>query len=222
MRLINEITVHCSATRADWMQGKPTSEKVAELKRWHLQRGFADVGYHYIIDRDGTVQKGRPVVTVGAHEPKVNATSIGICLLGGFGSNANDAFDQNYTIEQDAALRDLIDNLKQEYPKIKKVTGHNDYANKACPGFRVSRWLDGKPAQRSLGESKTMTGAALAGTGTTGVVVVQEIANAVQTAQYTIEPIAEAIPWLRYISIALTMIGLGLVVYAKLKDWKGG
>jgi hypothetical protein len=68
------------------MAGKPTSEKVAEVRRWHVQdRGWKDIGYHFLIDRDGTVAKGRPVEQVGAHTMDHNVGSIGISLFGGHG-----------------------------------------------------------------------------------------------------------------------------------------
>lgn len=81
MRDINEIIVHCTATRPDWWQGKSTSEKVDEIRRWHVEdRGWRDIGYHYLIDRDGTVAKGRPVEQVGAHCKGHNTGTIGISL----------------------------------------------------------------------------------------------------------------------------------------------
>lgn len=159
MRKINEIVVHCTATRADWWAGRKTSQKVAEIRRWHVEdRGWADIGYHFLIDRDGTVAKGRPVEKAGAHVEGHNATTIGVSLFGGHGANPTDSFDQHFTKEQDKALRELIADLEEKYP-ITKVSGHNEYAAKACPGFQVMEWLSGK--HRSVASSTTMQASAV-------------------------------------------------------------
>lgn len=64
---VREIIVHCAATRPNWMAGRPIAEKVAEIRRWHLANGWKDIGYHWIIDRPGTVLAGRPETVIGAH-----------------------------------------------------------------------------------------------------------------------------------------------------------
>ncbi|EPX78509.1 hypothetical protein Salmuc_03620 [Salipiger mucosus DSM 16094] len=70
MRDISKIIVHASATQADWMDGYPTGTKMAEIRRWHVEdRGWSDIGYHFLIDRDGTVARGRPLERIGAHFP---------------------------------------------------------------------------------------------------------------------------------------------------------
>ena len=141
MRPINEIIVHCTATRANWWAKSATKDKVEEVRRWHMQdRGWKDIGYHFLIDRDGTVAEGRPLDQVGAHTQDHNTGTIGISLFGGFGSAATDNFFYNFTPEQDKALRALIKDLSAMY-KITKVSGHNEYAAKACPGFAVTKWF---------------------------------------------------------------------------------
>jgi N-acetyl-anhydromuramyl-L-alanine amidase AmpD len=143
VRPLNEIIVHCTATRPDWWETRTTAQKVAEVRRWHIQdRGWSDIGYHFLIDRDGKVVAGRPLQTVGAHTQGHNTGTIGISLFGGHGSSATDAFAENYTPQQDKALRDLIAHLRVNYPSITKVSGHNEYAQKACPGFSVPTWYD--------------------------------------------------------------------------------
>lgn len=148
MRKIDHIVIHCTATRADWRAGSRTSAKVSDVRRWHKDRGWRDIGYHYLIDRDGTVATGRPVEQVGAHAIGHNTGSIGISLFGGHGSSENDAFEDNFTLAQDRALRGLLDKLQSQHPAIGRITGHNEHAAKACPGFKVSRWLKGKPPAR--------------------------------------------------------------------------
>lgn len=141
MRSLNKIIVHCTATRPNWWAGKSSQEKVNEIRRWHVEdRGWSDIGYHYLIDRDGTVVKGRPLSKVGAHAKGHNTGSVGISLFGGHGGNATDAFADNFTEDQDAALRTLIAELRDEYP-ITHIIGHNDVSNKACPTFAVRDWL---------------------------------------------------------------------------------
>ena len=78
MRPINEIIIHCSATA----EGKDF--KAADIRRWHVQgNGWKDIGYHFVIDLDGTVEVGRPVAQQGAHCTNHNKTTIGICYVGG-------------------------------------------------------------------------------------------------------------------------------------------
>lgn len=152
MRHLDEIIIHCAATPKGWRAGETTKQKVAEIRRWHVEdRNWSDIGYHYIIDEDGTVARGRPVEKAGAHVGGKNANSIGICLIGGQGGSANDKFDDNFTQAQDNALRTLIAGLKREYPTIEKISGHNQYAAKACPCFNASAWYARKPAPEISG-----------------------------------------------------------------------
>lgn len=137
---VNEIIVHCAATRPEWLVGKPLAEKVAEIRNWHVRdNGWRDIGYHYIIDRDGAVAPGRPEGTPGAHVAGRNTGSIGVCLIGGHGSNVDDDFHQHFATAQESALVRLIEDIKTP-AQIAKITGHNPYAAKACPGFSVPAW----------------------------------------------------------------------------------
>lgn len=152
MRHIDEIIIHCSATPPGWMKGNTTAEKVAEIRRWHVEeRGWSDIGYHYAVDLDGTVVSGRPIEKTGAHTKGRNANSIGICLIGGKGGTANDKFEDNFTQAQANALRTLIAGLKREYPSIEKISGHNQWAAKACPCFNAPAWYARKPAAEISG-----------------------------------------------------------------------
>ena len=140
MRPIHEIIIHATATSANWRAGEPTSAKVAEVRRWHVEeRKWSDIGYHYLIDRDGTVATGRPLSRVGAHVQGHNTGSVGIALFGGHGGVADGMFSDNYTTAQDDALRSLIGRLKAVYP-ITQISGHNEYASKACPCFNAVEW----------------------------------------------------------------------------------
>lgn len=159
-KTVDTIFVHCAATRPDWMAARPLSAKVAEITEWHKARGWKTIGYHWIIDRDGQVARGRPESTVGSHVAGHNTGSIGICLIGGHGANENDAFEKNFTAQQEAALRELIEDIKERTP-IKKVRGHNEVAAKACPGFNVGRWLAHKPPAKKIMESSTIQAGAV-------------------------------------------------------------
>lgn len=124
------------------MQGNSANEKMMEIRRWHMSAPlkWSDNGYHYGIDRDGTVVVGRPLSRVPASVKGHNRGTVAIVLFGGHGSNENDQFSDHFTAEQDASLRSLLALLKTHYP-IQKVSGHNEYAAKACPGFQVRAWL---------------------------------------------------------------------------------
>jgi len=146
MRNITEIVIHCTATRANWMQDKPVEDVVKELTRWHTEKppngnGWSDCGYHYVIHRDGMIGTARPVERSGAHCRGRNKQSIGITLCGGRGGESTDKILDNFTEDQETALRDLIGDLKKDYPKIQNISGHNQWSNKACPCFSVREWL---------------------------------------------------------------------------------
>jgi len=133
MRRITEIIIHCSATP----EGKDFT--VNDIRRWHLARKFADIGYHYVIYRDGSVHKGRAENIAGAHCFGHNANSIGICYIGGVAKDGKTPKDTR-TPQQKTALRQLVNQLKFYYPHA-TVHGHNEYSNKACPSFNVQKDL---------------------------------------------------------------------------------
>lgn len=209
MRTITEAIVHCTATRSDWMAHAKTSEKVAEIKRWHLDRGWSDIGYHFLIDRDGTIAKGRPMERDGAHVRGRNRGTIGISLIGGHGSNENDVFEDNFTPEQDRALRRLLADLQVEYG-FRKVSGHNQWAAKACPGFNVQRWLLRKPPRKSMVESTTLQASATAAVGTaTGAI------TAVSSLSGTAQLVALA-------AAGVILLALVWIARERIKKWLAG
>ncbi len=141
MRKITEIFIHCSATKPDWMHGKSCDQKVAEIRRWHVeQNGWKDIGYHFVLDRDGDSVAGRPIERVGAHVRGHNSNSIGICLIGGFGGSATDQFEEHFTEAQREKVLKLLDDLTQKFPDA-KIRAHNEVAAKACPCFTVSEFM---------------------------------------------------------------------------------
>ena len=126
-RKITEIIVHCSATP----EGKDFA--VADITRWHKQRGFRTIGYHYVVYRDGSVHLGRPEGEIGANCTGHNAVSIGVCYIGGLAADGKTAKDTR-TKEQREALTMLLRRLRAKYPNA-KIYGHRDFAAKACPSF---------------------------------------------------------------------------------------
>lgn len=134
MRQITGIIVHCSATPQDIDIGAD------EIRQWHKAKGWSDIGYHYVIRRDGALEEGRPVELVGAHAKGHNTGTIGICLVGGTDAENKDKAEANYTISQYIAVYNLILHLIGKYGlEITDVKGHRDLPGvaKACPCFDV-------------------------------------------------------------------------------------
>lgn len=144
MLRINFLAIHCSATPAT-----ATKVNAAEIRRWHRQNGWRDIGYHYVICRDGLIEKGRPDDQPGAHEPRINGQSIAICLVGGsppIGSpeHQKGLGENNYTPAQWASLEKLVRELHAKHPAA-EVLGHRDVpgVRKACPSFDAKAWWKG-------------------------------------------------------------------------------
>lgn len=135
MRAINDLVIHCSATKADVDVG------VTEIDRWHRARNppFDMIGYHFVIRRNGALEYGRPVPRQGAHVEGHNAHSIAVCLVGGIGEDGRPV--SNYTASQWWKLSELTRIIVHIYPWI-NVCGHRDYIGvaKACPCFDVKAW----------------------------------------------------------------------------------
>lgn len=131
---IRYIVVHCSATQAKANIG------VKEITRMHRERGFLTIGYHFVIRRDGTVEKGRELDQIGAHASGWNSISLGICMVGGIDSAGKP--QDNFTDDQYASLAKLILDLRKQCPNS-EVIGHRDLPNvkKDCPCFDVRKWV---------------------------------------------------------------------------------
>lgn len=130
-RKIDKIILHCSATP----EGKDYT--VAQIRQWHLARNFSDIGYHYVIYRDGSVHRGRSENKIGAHTTGYNSHSIGICYIGGIVRDGKTPKDTR-TEAQRSALVKLLRELRERYPSA-TIHGHNEFANKACPSFIVNK-----------------------------------------------------------------------------------
>ena len=129
----NSIFVHCAAT-------KPSQDiGVREIRQWHKEKGWLDIGYHFVIRRDGTVEAGREQSAVGSHVANYNHDSIGVCLVGGIDDKGK--FAANFTPAQMQSLRSLLVELKVQYPGS-VLRAHHDVAPKACPSFDLKRWWE--------------------------------------------------------------------------------
>lgn len=137
------IVIHCSATPARM------DVDAKEIDRWHKERGFLRIGYHYVIRRDGTREKGRDINDVGAHVTGFNHKSVGLCLVGGM-DDSNAEPEDNFTAEQWITLHITLKELRAEYP-LARIVGHRElYSAKACPSFDVQDWLKGFPELKPI------------------------------------------------------------------------
>lgn len=136
MRTIRKIIIHCSDTPPQWCDQYPNADAVhAEIRRWHVdERGWDDIGYHRVYHVDGQVTYGRPLEVVGAHVRGRNSDSIGLCYVGGRGSDGR-PHDTRTTAQYLRLKADVAELLKQ-FPGA-TVHGHNEFDNKACPSFNV-------------------------------------------------------------------------------------
>ena len=141
MRTITLIIIHCSAVKPD------QTSSAAQIDTWHRQQGWRlGIGYHYVVRRDGTVEKGRPDYLVGAHCRNHNAHSIGVCYEGGLDSSGLPA--DTRTEAQKRSLRRLLEQLHQCYPSA-LIVGHHDLnPEKPCPCIKnvAQEYRDLQPA----------------------------------------------------------------------------
>jgi N-acetylmuramoyl-L-alanine amidase len=129
------LVVHCSATQCKADIG------ATKINEWHRAKGWKCIGYHYVIHRDGLIEYGRDTNVIGAHVEDHNANSIGICLVGGVGSDGKTA-ENNFTKDQFKSLKALLIELKSKYPKA-VIQGHRDFpdVHKDCPCFDTKAWV---------------------------------------------------------------------------------
>jgi len=131
MRNIAQIIIHCSATK----EGKDFDVK--NIRDWHVNgNGWSDIGYHYVIKLNGTIQEGRPENKIGAHAKGNNRYSIGICYIGGLDINGKSK--DTRTEKQKESLIKLIKEIKETH-KEATVYGHNDFSSKDCPCFNAKK-----------------------------------------------------------------------------------
>lgn len=212
-----EIFVHCTATRKGWMEHHTAADKVDEIRRWHVEdRGWKDIGYAAIIDRNGVVAWGRDLDKDGDYFEETaaaargyNRTGIHVALVGGHGGTANDKFMDHFTRSQDEALRNFIEEAERKVGRRLKVRGHNEVANKACPCFQVNDWYHhSKP--RGMAGSTTLqaTAAGAASAITAGGTAIGSMDG---TAQLVI-----------VIAIIMTLTAFAWIFRERIKKWARG
>lgn len=141
------IVIHCSATPPSWNGG------AEEIREWHVHDNhWLDIGYHFVIKRDGTIENGRPHWAVGSGVAGHNASALHICMVGGAKQSLHDLNhngklddwepENNFTAEQYGALEFLVASLKRFTAPKAVVQGHRDFPNtgKDCPSFNVKPW----------------------------------------------------------------------------------
>lgn len=138
IRFVDTIVLHCSAT--------PFNQDIGaeEIRRYHVDhRKWSDIGYHYVIRLDGSLEEGRPLYKQGAHVRGHNQTSIGICYIGGLDQKGRAVNTMN--IMQRAAIEELVDELVLVFDQITDFCGHCDFpgVKKTCPNFAVSEEFAG-------------------------------------------------------------------------------
>jgi len=127
---VKYIVVHCSDSPNNPNDGR--LDTAADIHRWHLERGWSGIGYHWVITEQGDIQAGRPQYWVGAGVRGHNHESIHICLIG----------EGAYHITQWESLAGKLHRLCSEFPGA-KVVGHNDLdSSKTCPNFDVPAWWE--------------------------------------------------------------------------------
>lgn len=134
------IVIHCADT-------KPSMDHVneAEIRQWHIERGWSDAGYNIVIPRrrsnnmTGLIEIARPMDYRGAHAKGYNNRALGICLVGGKSEDGEP--EDNFLPAQFAALRIAIE-MSLAYAPRAGICGHNYLAEgrKTCPNFDVEKW----------------------------------------------------------------------------------
>ena len=126
-RPVTRVFLHCSAS------DNPAHDNVATMRQWHLQRGWSDVGYHFFIRKNGTLELGRSLEKIPAAQYGHNTATIAICLHG--------LKDEKFTEAQFETLRALVGQINLAYHSAITFHGHCEVAAKACPVFKYREIL---------------------------------------------------------------------------------
>lgn len=129
---VDEMDLHCAAVPSGWYMTCRNVEIVPTIRGWHIKRGWRDIGYHYVIPPDGEILTGRPAEQIGAGVVGNNRGVLHVLLIEKFEVTRIGKFHDYYTEKQ----RDAVRKLARTFG-ITDIKGHNDYAPKLCPGFKV-------------------------------------------------------------------------------------
>ena len=121
MRTIRKIIVHHSASPAVSME---------KIEEWHIERGFSEIGYHFVVQAGGFVRLGRKLDRIGAHCKGHNSDSLGVCVVGSFENG------QPVPGSQWVALVAIVGDLLRQFDlSVRDVYGHKELGRTLCPGF---------------------------------------------------------------------------------------
>lgn len=136
MGRVDRITLHHTGEHAG-LVGLAGIEVVRRIERYHREgRRWAAIGYHWLVDRDGTIFEGRPAALQGAHVSGANSNNLGITCIGDF----DDGLPPQ---RQLAAMASFLENRRRHYGVAKaRVFGHRDLGPTICPGRALQRWLN--------------------------------------------------------------------------------
>ena len=214
---VTHIVLHYSATPIE------RDFTAADIDEMHRARGFNEIGYHYFIRKDGTVETGRDLsqpgrFEVGAHSKGENSQSIGICFEGGVRAAAPNVGYDSRTPAQTAAMIELIDDLLARFVGA-IVEGHRDMPGAAtqCPGFSGRDWWSSvlrsrqdNPPRDSKAKSTTLQA--------TGLTAASVLATAA-TALAKLDPVAQVVV---VACAAVSLAGLGWIARERLRKWAAG
>jgi hypothetical protein len=131
----DRLTVHHSGSVVEDASDQPVAEHLEGIVAGHIERGYGDVGYHFMIDRSGCVWEGRSLTHEGAHVFGQNERNIGVMLLGNFEK-------QQPTQKQTASLEEIVPLLCERYRiKRQRVYGHCDLSPSICPGRNLYSYV---------------------------------------------------------------------------------
>lgn len=129
---VSEAVLHCAAVPSGWYMKNTDQQMVEHIRAWHIQRGWKDIGYHYVVPPNGFTLVGRPCDQIGAGVVGHNRGVLHIVMIERSEITRIGKFADYFTPMQRYAVRRLV-----RQHSITEVRGHNDYAPKLCPGFRV-------------------------------------------------------------------------------------
>jgi len=133
-RWVNKVYLHCSAS------DNPKYDNAATIDSWHKANGWAGIGYHYYIRKDGTIEPGRDIKKTPAAQGGHNRGTIAICC-GGL---------KDFTEAQFKSLRKLCQEIHTAYDGKVTFHGHCEVSSKLCPVFDYRKVLGLDGAGRLL------------------------------------------------------------------------
>ncbi len=213
MRTIRELIWHTSATP----QGR--EHTVEDIDVWHKKRGWNGIGYHKVVYLDGSVHNGRSESVMGAHVKGHNKGTIGYCYIGGVSATDFKKAKDTRTAAQKKTMHRITKEAIAKY-NLKRVTGHHDYANRACPCFpakaEYAHLLKPTGAKKPLPKSRTVQGATVAGG--TGIASITEGLSGVVTAAGDAQYQLTSGQTIQIIIGVIAVAGAAYVLYSRWDD----